>query len=112
MTVSLFANPGQTVTLAVQVLDGYGERADGYSAPVVDFIQLPNGSMSDLYPENTTSVAEGVFKHSFTIPFGISAVGTYLASISWQDPDTGAPKYELFLIHVALPFGASTVSPV
>ena len=104
------ANPGQNVTLAVQVLDGYGERVDGY-APQVDFIRDPSGNNISGYPENMVRISEGLYISTIVIPNGINAVGTYLVSTSWNKPNTNNLNYELFIIHVARPFGTATATP-
>lgn len=111
MTIALFANPGQTITLSVQVLDGYGARADGYQEPTVDFIRMPNGTFAAGYPSSMTIVETGVYIHSVTLPSGASGLGTYIVSATWPHPDTGMFQGELFMINVSLPFGNSSVSP-
>lgn len=108
---AIFANPGQTVVLALQVTDGYGLLADGYQGPTVDFVRLPSGDDSTSYPATMTEIAQGVWIHSLTLPAGSSATGTYVISCSWPHPDTDHMQNQLFLIHVALPFGNSSVSP-
>lgn len=111
MVTALFANPGQTVSVFVQVVDGYGRRTDGYAAPTIDFIRLPSGSNSGGYPVAMVPVVTGLFRHTFTIPSGAAGLGTYLISASYPHPVTAYPQYEIFILHVAAPFGASTVSP-
>lgn len=113
--IGLSANPDQNVTIAIQVLDGYGQRTDGYTSdgytPQVDFVITPNGSQFSGYPENMARISEGLYNSTIVIPSGIASVGTYLASVSWIHPDNGTTQYELFLIHVARPFGVATVTP-
>lgn len=110
MSSIIFANPGQTVSLAVQVTDGYGDRVDGYT-PIVKSVYFPDLSSAIGYPVNMTRLTTGLYTHSLTIPSGIAAVGTYIASISWPTPDNMV-AWEIFQIHVALPFGTSSVSPL
>jgi len=108
MTVGISANPGQTVLVAVPVLNSSGQRTDGY-VPQVDFVVLPSGVQYSDYPENMVRQSEGLYTASIVIPSGIAAVGTYLVSASWTHPDTGLPQSEIFLINAALPFGNATV---
>lgn len=110
MTTSIAANPGQTVTIAVQVVDTDGVLHDGYQAPTVDFIQMPSGSNAAGYPIAMTEVTLGIWKHSFTIPSGLSGVGSYVISCSWPHPNSALFQNELFILHVSLPFGNASVS--
>jgi hypothetical protein len=110
-TTSIFANPGKNVTIAVQVLDGYG-RSDGYGSPVVDWVRFPSGLMAADFPQAMTRIEQGVYAYTLSIPSGMSSVGTFIVSASYSDPlDQSLTKFELFLINVALPFGNSSVSP-
>lgn len=111
MTTSFNALPGQTITLCIQVVDNTGKLHDGYQAPTLDFIKLPNGSSASGYPVVMTEIITGIWKISLVIPSGITAIGTYICSISYPDPDTAVFQNELFLINVILPFGVSSVTP-
>lgn len=111
-TIALSGNPGQTITLTIQTLDGYGTRQDGYAAPVVEFVRNPSGTNLTGFPLTMTSIGTGLFTASVTIPSGITAVGTYIASISWPHPTTSNTQYSLYVMNIHLPFGASSVSPV
>lgn len=111
------AIPGQTVTVVLQTLDGYGSRGDGYQTPQVEFIQLPSGAMASGYPLDMTRVATGVYKHSFTLSKGVSSLGSYIVSVVWPDIVTfywDAPylQYELYLVNVSPAFGNSSVVPL
>ena len=110
MTVGLFANPGQSVGVAVQILDLNSERIDGY-VPQVDFVVTPAGSTQSGFPSAMTREAEGLYSLNINIPTGLTAVGTYIVSTSWNRPGTAFTQYKVFLINVALPFGNATVSP-
>ena len=110
MTIVISANPGQTVSLAGQTLDGYGERVDGY-LPQIDYVLNPAGTALAGYPANLTNDATGVWSLGVTIPSGITAVGTYIASISYPNPTSIYTSYELFLLHIHLPFSTATASP-
>ncbi len=113
MTVSFAANPGQTVGLVVEVLDGYGTRVDGY-APTLDFVLDPNdANLAGFSATLMTRLSTGLYKANLTLPSGASAVGTYVASASWTDPEDATNTFfEAFTINVALPFGNSSVSPL
>lgn len=110
MTVGLFANPNQTVILAVQTLNSDGVRTDGY-IPTIGFVLNPSGVGLSGYPIAMTAVSTGLYNYGVSIPSGSVAVGTYIASITWTHPTTGYTQAEVFLISVALPFGSSSVSP-
>ena len=110
-TVGIMANPGQTVTLAVQVTNSSGESIDGYT-PTMNFIVDPSGSTFSGYPVAMTRVAVGLYKVAVTIPSGASAIGTYIASTSWTHPSNSTTQSQIFLINVYLPFGNSSVSPL
>lgn len=105
----IFANTGQSVRLVIQTLDGYGNREDGY-IPVVTSIVFPDLSIAAGYPLAMTRLSTGLYYHSFQIPTGVDALGTYIASVTWTED--GNTKWETFAIHVARPFGISTVTPI
>ena len=109
MTIAISVNPGQTAIIAVQTLDGYGQREDGY-IPQVDFVLDPSGEQLIGYPVAMSAIATGLYNSAIVIPTGITAVGTYLASVSYINIE-GYVTSEIFLIHAARPFGAATVSP-
>jgi hypothetical protein len=118
-TTYIFANPGQVVRLAVQTVDGYGNRADGY-VPVVQSVLFPDLSPASSYPLNMTRIDTGFFVHGVQIPSGSTSVGTYLISIYYQTDytypdgyqDGTHPVWETFAIQVAKPFGNTSVSPI
>lgn len=107
--IGISANPGQSVIVAVQVLDNTGQRVDGY-VPQVDFVIAPSGAQYSGYPEAMVRLSEGLYTATIVIPSGLTAVGTYLVSASWVHPNTSQSQYEVFLINAALPFGNSTVT--
>jgi len=111
MTVGLFANPGQTIVLAVEILNSGGSRTDGYAA-TLDFVLDPSGAALSGYPAAMTRVTTGLYNIGVDIPSGLLSVGTYIASVSWAHPTTSATQYQLFLINVALPFGTYTATAV
>lgn len=111
----IFANTGQLVRLVVQTLDGYdgysqyGQRIDGY-IPVVISIQYPDLSYEMGYPRNMTRLSTGLYAHGLLLPEGADALGTYIASVYWEE--NGKSKWETFAINVARPFGISSITPV
>lgn len=112
MVTSIFANPGQTISIGLQVTDTAGALHDGYQPPTVDFMIKPDGSTMSGYPVDMTEIIQGVWRHSLTIPSGTTGVGSYLVSCSWPHPDTAVFQNEIFIFNVALPFGNTTVFPV
>jgi len=109
--IPLFANPGQTITLATQVVDGYGTRVDGYGTPQVESIIFPDLAFASGYPQAMTRVSTGLYIYRFAIPTGSSSIGTFIASISFNSPATGGVAWQLYTINVAAPFGNSTFFP-
>jgi len=111
MVTSIFANPGQTVTIGLQVTDSTGALHDGYQPPTVNFVAMPDGSMASGYPTAMLEITTGIWKHSLTLPSGMAGVGSYLISCSWPDPDTAVFQNEIYIFNVALPFGNTSVFP-
>jgi hypothetical protein len=105
----IFANTGQLIRLAVQTLDGYGDRADGY-VPVVTSVLYPDNSIALGFPQNMVRLDTGLYAHALLLPTGADALGTYIASVYWME--NSLPKWEVFAINVARPFGISAVSPI
>ena len=112
MILSISANPGQTVGLVVEVLDGYGTRVDGY-APSLNSVFSPSNTALTGFSSTMTKLSTGLYRANLTLPSGSSAIGTYVASASWTDPENVTNTlYQAFVINVALPFGNSSVSPL
>lgn len=111
MPQTLFYNPGQQVTLLLQVLDSNNQRADGYQAPTVDRILSPSFAEASGYPVAMGEIDAGLYYHKFTLPQGASAVGTYIVDVSWPDPDTMLFKQDVIQIVVTAPYGLYTVTP-
>lgn len=104
----IFANTGQLVRLVVQTLDGYN-RVDGY-VPVVESVLFPDLSLAAGYPLQMTRLSTGLYAHGLQLPLGADALGTYVASVYWEENEQ--PKWETFAINVSRPFGISAVSPI
>ena len=109
--IPYFANPGQTVTLVTQVVDGYGARVDGY-VPQVTNVLFPSGSLASGFPQDMVRLSTGLYKHDLSIPAGTSSLGTFIASVLFTNPATAGPTWQVFAIQVALPFGNSSVTPL
>lgn len=111
----IFANTGQLIRLVVQTLDGSvdgyagGNRLDGY-VPVVQSVLFPDLSLAAGYPQAMVRLSTGLYAHGLQLPSGADALGTYVASVYWQE--NGLPFWETFAINVARPFGISSVSPI
>lgn len=105
----IFANTGQLIRLVIQTLDGYGNRSDGY-IPIVQSIIFPDLSVAAGYPQFMVNLSTGLYTHGLQLPIGADSLGTYIASIYWEENDL--PKWETFAINVARPFGISSVSPI
>ena len=58
----ILANPGQTIRLVVQTLDGYGNRVDGY-VPQVTKVFFPDESIASGYPQAMTKIDTGLYAH-------------------------------------------------
>lgn len=110
--ISINANPGQVVSLTIQTLDGYGSRVDGY-VPQVMSIFLPSSTYASGYPTFMSRIDTGFYISRITIPTGASALGTYIASVLWDDPadPDNHEIWQVFMINVASAFGNSSVSP-
>ena len=106
----MFANPGQTISITVQTLDGYGDRADVASLPRVMSVVYPNLNPVLGYPQNMENIGTGLYTHQPTLPTGPASLGTFIVSTLYTGLN-GNPVWDLFLIQVALPFGNSSVSP-
>jgi len=110
MTTSMFANPGQTVTLTVQTVDGYGERANVAALPRIMSVLYPSLSPVLGYPQNMSNVQTGLYAHQLTLPTGPVSLGTFVVSTRYVALN-GSIVWDTFLIQVALPFGNSSLSP-
>jgi hypothetical protein len=124
-TKYIFANTGQLVRLVIQTLDSNGDRVDGY-IPVVQNVIFPDFSVPVGYPcqmiqayitgdgyvpgVDGDGYVSGLYTHNLLIPTGITALGTYIANVYWED--NGQPQWDVFAINVARPFGNSSVSPI
>jgi len=111
-TLSYF--PGQTATIFLEVLDGYGERADSYvdgyvdgyeGIPVITRLVFPDLTLAEGYPTIMTKLDVGLYYYQFVLPVGATAVGSYLVDISYINPTTLYTNTALYQIAVNAPFG-------
>lgn len=118
MPTVLSYTPGQQVTIVQQVLNSDGYRADGYSfsgpdgAPVIARIILPGSTLTAGYPITMVKLDTGLYSHSFILPKGATAVGTYIVDIYWYHPTTFALQQDIVQLNVTAPYGlfSATVS--
>ena len=110
-SISLSANPGQTVSLVTQVIDGYGARVDGYVPQVVNVL-FPDLSSASGYPQAMTRVSTGLYTHQLSIPSGTSGLGTFIVSVLFTNPSTGGPEWQVFQVTGILPFVNVSVTPL
>jgi hypothetical protein len=68
--------------------DGYAGPNDGYYVPVVNSIMFPDLSGAAGYPRPMTRVSVGLYIHGIQLPNGAPAIGTYIASVTWVEPET------------------------
>lgn len=105
MTITVLSYfPGQVATFFQEVKNSFGERIDGY-VPVVSSIIVPGLTLAANYPQDMTRIDTGLYYFSFTLPTGAVSIGSYLANISYTNPDTLLTNYNLVQILVSAPFG-------
>lgn len=97
--------PGQTATVFLETLDGYGQRADGYAIPVITRLIFPDLTLATGYPVAMTQLDVGLYYYQFILPCGAASVGSYLVDISYANPTTSYPNTALYQIAVNAPFG-------
>ena len=102
-TLSYF--PGQTPTIFLETLDGYGERADSPTIPVITRLVFPNLTLAAGYPTNMTQLDVGLYYYQFVLPTGGASVGSYLVDISYTNPSTFYMNTSLYQIVVNAPYG-------
>jgi hypothetical protein len=106
----LYHSPGQLVTVLLETLNPDGYRADGYAVPSVNRIIFPSLANASSYPQNMVKIGEGLYRHSFTLPTGASAVGSYVVDIKYQLPDDPTIKSSFVQVVVTAPAGNYSIS--
>lgn len=102
-TLSYF--PAQTATVFLETLDGYGQRADGYTIPVITRLVFPDLTLAAGYPTSMTKLDTGLYYYQFVLPSGAVSVGSYLVDIAYDNPGTGYMNTALYQIAVNAPYG-------
>lgn len=84
----VYASPKQTVKFVFEVRDGYGQRADSPTIPLV--IQIFDPSINKLpdYPQLMEQLDIGLYTFSLTMPIGPANLGDFIVDIGWTNPDT------------------------
>ena len=102
-------NPGQEVTILLEILDSTGARVDGYSLPIVSNVFFPDLTTSTLYPAVMSRLTTGLYYHKFKLPSGASTVGTYIVDLTWAD-ELNNIKNGIYQVVVTAPYGQYSVS--
>jgi hypothetical protein len=115
MTITiLYYSPGQKATIFLETLDGYGQRADGYTAPdgypFVSKITFPDLSLAPNFPKDMTKLSTGLYYFQFTLPTTASAIGSYLIDVTYNQPNTSNNFKILYQLVVTAPFGTYTAT--
>lgn len=105
MTEILSYFPGMQVTIFLEVVDGYGGRADSPSDPMVDRVILPALTLANGYPQIMTRLDVGLYVFHFVLPTGAASVGSYLVDVSFTNPDIFQTNYRTYQVIVTAPFG-------
>lgn len=90
--------------------DGYAGPNDGYFVPVIHKIVFPDLSLAPFYPRPMLRIGNGLYMSSVSIPIGVVAIGSYIASISWTL--NGQYNWETQVISASRPFGITSVTPI
>lgn len=72
--------------------DGYAGPNDGYYVPVVQKVVFPDLSLATNYPRPMSRIGVGLYSYGLQLPSGITAVGTYVASVSWTERGSSQPS--------------------
>jgi hypothetical protein len=105
MITTVDYSPGQTATVFLETLDGYGQRADGYIIPYISRLVFPDLTLASGYPTNMTQLDVGLYYYQFVLPSGAVAVGSYLVDIAYANPSTGYINTELYQVLVNAQYG-------
>jgi len=98
--------PGQTATIFLQTLDGYGNRADPDQPPSILRVIFPGFTLASGYPKSMNRLDLGLYYAQFTIPTGGTSVGSYLIDVFYDNPSDGyGPGHELYQLIVQASFG-------
>jgi len=106
---SILYSPGQTATLTLTCLDGYGSLADAAVLPNVKAIYFPNSTLAVGFPAAMTKLSTGIYTYKFKLPIGASAVGTYIAVMEFTMDGTLLRNETIDLL-VQVPFGNFSIT--
>lgn len=107
--ITLHANPGQTASLVIQTVDGYGERVNA-NVPQVMSIYFPDKSLAQGFPQAMTNIGVGLYSYDIAIPSGATSLGSFIANI--RHTEDSSVVWNVYVISVARPFGNSSASPI
>ena len=111
MTTVLQYFPGQVASIFLQTLDGYGNRSDSNTLPVITRVISPNLTLICGYPVNMNRFDVGLYFSQIRLPNGAQSVGSYLVDVQFDNPADGyAPNHEIYQIIVNAPYGQFSVS--
>ncbi len=110
MNTVLQHSPGQRVTLVLQLLDGYGSRADSTDLPVITRIIFPDLTLAVNYPQYMIRIDTGLYIYSFDLPSKSTSVGTYIVDVSYEDQSDFTIKETYYQVVVTAPYGNYSVS--
>ena len=102
--------PGQLVTVIFETLAPNGKRSDGNTPPIVTRIIFPNFKNAAGFPKNMTKIDSGLYFHTFQLPKGAQAAGSYIVDITYTEPETGFEKQTFTQVVVTLPNGGYTIT--
>ena len=105
MTEVLQYFPGMQASVFLEVLDGYGGRADSSTTPMVDRVILPGYTLANGYPQSMNRLDVGLYTFQFILPSGAVSIGSYLVDVSYTNPDDFLTNYQIYQIIVTAPFG-------
>lgn len=112
MTEILSYFPGQQVTIFLETLDGYGQRVDGATVPMVTRVILPGYTLAVGYPQNMNRLDVGLFTFQFTLPTGAVSIGSYLIDVAYISPINGFVNTQMYQVVVTAPFGQYSIGTV
>lgn len=111
-TPTLYYDTGQdcTIVLDTNYRDGYGVIIDPIN-PTLEGVIGPNMVSLEDFPINMERLGDqvGIFFAKFTLPVGVTSVGTYLAIVKWVEPIVLLEHKKAYTIVVGIPFGNASV---
>jgi len=92
--------------------DGYylGYPIDGYTAPVIERVILPNMTLASNYPRPLIKFDTGIYYGIFQLLSTIESVGTYFVIVAYLNPDNNSIQHISYQVVVSLPFGPYSIT--